>query len=116
MKHYLAFFTVGLLGAVIGAGVAMAIYVGHLRVMIPSHLATLEEGQEQSCMLSLAVLTRLEAGDTDHAKAVLAREVGSWYRVPWQPQGPYRQKILELVEATKAKSAVLRDELARKDK
>ena len=116
MKHYISFAVVGLFSALLGAGIAGEYFIRQVRTIIPSHLATLEEGQEHSCMLSLTVLTRLEAGDTERAKSVLAQEVASWYRVPWQPEGPYRQKILGLIEATKSKSTVLRDELAKKPK
>jgi len=65
-------------------------------------------------MLSLAALTRLEAGDTEDTKAILAQEVASFYRSPWQANGPQRQKILEMIEATKPKSTVLRQELGKK--
>jgi len=116
MKRYVTFAAVGLFGALLGAGIAGEFFIRQVPARISSHLATLEEGQEHSCMLSLAVLTRLEAGDTEHAKSALAREIGSWYRVPWRPQGPHRQELLELIETTKPKSSVLRDELANKDK
>ena len=65
-------------------------------------------------MLSLAALTRLEAGDTERTKVILAQEVASFYHTPWQPGGPQRQKILEVIEATKTKSTVLQQELGNK--
>ena len=114
MKRYLSYFAVALLGAAVGVTIAGSVFMRSLRTTIPSHIATLEEGQEHSCMLSLAALTRLEAGDTEDTKAILAQEVASFYRSPWQAEGPQRQKILEMIEATKPKSTVLRQELGKK--
>jgi hypothetical protein len=113
MKEYLAFFAIGLVGAVVGAWIAGALYMRQLRVMIPSHLATLEQGQEHSCMLSLAALARLEAGDTERTKSILAQAVASFYHHPWQPHGAQRQKILEFIEAAQPNSTVLRDALSK---
>jgi hypothetical protein len=113
MKHHLTWIAAALVGAAIGAWVAGSFYIRTLRVAIPSHISTLEHGQEHSCMLSLAVLARLEAGDTEHAKSILAHEVAEFYHHPWQADAPERQKVLELIEATKPKSAVLSDELSK---
>ena len=114
MKRCLSYFAAALLGAAVGVTIAGSIFKRTLRTAISSHLTTLEQGQEHSCMLSLAALTRLEAGDTEHTKTILAQEVASFYHSPWQPDGPHRQKILEVIEATKPKSTVLREELAKK--
>jgi len=62
MKRYLSYFAVALLGAAVGVTIAGSVFMRSLRTTIPSHIATLEEGQEHSCMLSLAALTRLDAG------------------------------------------------------
>jgi len=40
MKRYLAWFAAGLVGGVIGASVAGALYERTLREVIPSHIAT----------------------------------------------------------------------------
>jgi hypothetical protein len=113
MKRYLAWFAAAVVGAAIGASVIASLYMRVLRAAIPEHMTTLEHGQEYSCMLSLAVLTKLEAGDTEHAKSMLAHEVASFYHRPWQSDAPQRQKILEFIEATKPKSSVLREELSK---
>jgi hypothetical protein len=114
MKPYLSWFAAALLGAIVGASIAGWFFKRTLRVAIPSHLATLESGQEHSCMLSLAVLTRLEAGDTDHAKSILAQDIASFYYTPWQADSPQRKRIVEFVDATKLKSTALRQELSKK--
>jgi hypothetical protein len=113
MKRYLGFLAAVVVGAAIGASIAGSFYMRQLRTMIPSNLATLEQGQEHSCMLSLAALTRLEARDTERTKTILAQEVASFFRSPWQPDAPQRQKVLEFIEATKPKSAILREELSK---
>jgi hypothetical protein len=116
MKRYLACFAVAIAGAVIGASVTGWLYMRALRAVIPSHIATLEYDQEYRCALSLAVLGKLEAGETDRAKSILARDVAIFYHHPWQADAPMRRKILELVEATKPKSCVLREELSKPPK
>jgi hypothetical protein len=45
------------------------------RTAIPTTLQSLEDKQQYSCMISLAALDKLENGDQDHAKSILAREV-----------------------------------------
>jgi hypothetical protein len=116
MKRYLAWFAAALVGAVVGASVTGSLYMRTLRSVIPSHIATLEHDQEYRCTLSLAVLDRLEAGETDRAKSMLAREVAMFYHHPWQADAPQRRKIVELVEATEPKSSTLREELSKRPK
>jgi len=116
MKRYLAWFAVALFSAVVGASVTGWLYERTLRAIIPSHIATLEHDQEYRCVISLAVLGRLEAGETDRAKSILAREVAMFYYHPWQADTPQRRKILELVEAMKPKSGILREELSKPPK
>jgi hypothetical protein len=114
MKRYIAWFAAALVGAVIGASVTGSLYERTLRAVIPSHIATRERDQEYSCMLSLSVLARLEAGDTDRAKSTLAHEVASYYHHPWDANAPQRQKVLGLIEEIKPKSDVLREELSKR--
>ena len=116
MKRYLAWFAAALVGAAVGASVTGSLYMRTLRAIIPSHIATLEHDQEYRCTLSLAVLGRLEAGETDRAKSILAREVAMFYHHPWQADAPQRRKILELLEATKPKSSILTEELNKPPK
>ena len=114
MKPYLTWITAAVIGVAVGAAVMGAFYKRTLGSVIPSHIRTLEEGQEHACMLSLAVLTRLEAGDSDRAKSILAREVADYYHQSWEANAPQRAKVVEMIEGTKPKSAVLREELERK--
>jgi hypothetical protein len=114
MKRYLAWFAAGLVGGVIGAFVAGALYERTLREVIPSHIATRERDQEYRCMLSLSVLERLEAGDPNRAKSILAHEVAIFYHHPWQADAPQRQKVLGLIEEIKPKSNILKEELSKK--
>jgi hypothetical protein len=116
VKPHLSWFAAALLGTLIGASITGWFFKRTLRVAIPSHLATLESGQEHGCMLSLTVLTRLEAGDTEHAKSILAQDIASFYYTPWQAGSPQRKRILELVDAMKSKSTALRQELGKEPK
>ena len=116
MKRYIAWFAAAVVGAVVGASVTGSLYMRTLHEVIPSHIATLEHDQEHRCIISLAVLGRLEAGETDRAKSILAREVAMLYYHPWQADTPQRRKILELVEAMKPKSGILKEELSKPPK
>ena len=116
MKRYLAWLAAALVGGAIGASITGSLYERTLREIIPSHIATLEHDQEHRCIISLAVLGRLEAGETDRAKSILAREVAMLYYRPWQADTLQRRKILELVEAMKPKSGILREELSKPPK
>ena len=113
MKRYLAFTAAALAGAAITGLILTSFYTREVRTTARSQLATAELDKEYSCALSLMVLGRLEAGETERAKSILAHEVASFYSYPWQTDRPQRQKFLELVETTKAKSSVLREELAK---
>jgi hypothetical protein len=113
MKARISGLLMFVVGAAVGAYVAQTFWLRTFRSAIPSHISTLEHGQEYSCMLSVSVLAILEAGDTERAKSILAREVAGFYHHPWQADAPQRQKILELIETTKPKSAVLRQELSK---
>src|SRR5689334_25402947 len=104
MKRYLGFFAAALIGAAVGGGCVSWYYIREVRAAIPSHIATLESAQEHRCMLSLAVLTRLEAGDTDYAKSMLAREIVDFYHNPSIAEAPQRRKIFDLIDATKSRS------------
>jgi hypothetical protein len=64
-----------------------AFYKRAVGSVISSHIRILEQGQEHACLLSLAILTRLEAGDSDRAKSILAGEVADYYHQPWEAKG-----------------------------
>jgi len=113
MKRYFAWFAVAVVGAAVGASVMGSFCMHSLRAVIPSHIRTLEERQEYTCMLSLGVLNRLETGDNDGAKSLLAREVANYYYHPWQADAPQRAMVLQFIETTKPNSSVLREELSK---
>ena len=113
MKRYIALAAAALVGAAITYLVLSSFYTRTLRTTICSQIATAELDKEYSCMLSLMVLGRLEAGETERAKSILAHEVASFYSYPWQAGAPQREMFLDLVETTKPKSSALREELAK---
>ena len=113
MKPFLALAAAALVGAAITGLILTLFYTREVRTTARSLLATAELDKEYSCSLSLMVLGRLEAGETERAKSILAQEVASFYSYPWQTNRPQRQKFLDLVEITKPKSSVLREELTK---
>ena len=116
MKPWLAAITGGVIGAVIALGVAQAFWMRTLRTAIPTALQSLQQKQEYVCTISLAALTRLEAGETDRAKLILAREVASYYHHPLGEAPAQRQKLLTLIDDASGKSQTLKDELTKTNK
>src|SRR4051794_25575993 len=76
--------------------------------VIHAHFASaveaLADKQEYSCTISLGALDRLEAGEMDRAKLLLAREVASYYRHPLGQAPAQRQKLLDHIEKSRARS------------
>jgi uncharacterized membrane protein YccC len=116
MKPWLAAIMGGVVGAVVAVVVSQALWMRTLRTAIPTALQALQQKQEYVCTISLAALTRLEAGETDRAKFVLAREVASYYRHPLGAPAAQREKLLALIDEAGAKSPILKDELTKAKK
>ena len=115
MKSWLAAITGFVIGAAIALSVAQVFCMRAFRTAIPTTLQSLEDKQQYSCMISLAALDQLEKGDQGHAKSILAREVASYYQHPLGPaDSSQRKKILPYIEAVRAKSSALNEELSKK--
>jgi hypothetical protein len=115
MKTWLAAITGGIIGAAIALYVAQSFWMRAFRTAIPTTLQSLEEKQQYSSMVSLAALHRLESGDEPGAKQLLAREIVSYYRYPFnQPESPQRKNVLSLIDTERQKSPTLDAELRKK--
>ena len=115
MKTWILAGAMLIVGAVVGWLTAQVFWIRAFRAAIPSAIQSLEDRSEYSCVVSLAVLNRLEAGETDRAKLLLAREVASYYQHPFrQTDSPRRKKLLPVIESARTKSKVLNEELSKK--
>ncbi len=116
MKPWLLAILTVIVSAITGLATARWYFVRQMDTSLRSISATLQDKQEYVCTISLAALTRLEAGEIDRAKLVLTREVASYYRHPLGQPPAERQKLLTLIEAAKEKSSILKDELDKTPK
>jgi hypothetical protein len=115
MKRYLAWFAAAVVGAAVGASVVGSLYMRAFRVAIPSTLQQMENEQRYRCVLSMAVLDRLETNQPDRAKLLLVREVASYYNRPLGlADSAEREKVLEHIDSLRAKSNTLNEELIKK--
>ena len=113
MKRYAAWFAAGLVGLAIGASVTGSFYRRAIRTAIPT-LQSMEDAQRYRCMLSMAVLDRLETNQPDRARLLPVREVASYYHhTLGAPESPDRKKVLEQIESFRGKCSVLNEELGR---
>jgi hypothetical protein len=71
--------------------------------------------QHVTTVLSLVALDKLEAGETDKAKSLLARQIAVYHHAFQNDEAslPEQQKLLPSIDAAAAKSAVLREELQK---
>jgi hypothetical protein len=106
-------------GFVVGAAIALTaaqvFWTRTLRAAVPTALQSLEDRQQYSCVISLAALDKLETGNTDGAKLILARDVASYYRHPiGRADSPERRKLMPHIDAVRSKSSALNEELSKK--
>jgi hypothetical protein len=114
MKRYLAWLAAALIGAAIGVSITGSFYMRAIRALVPSTLQSMEDSQRYRCLLSMAVLDRLETNQPDRAKLLLAREVASYYKHSLGlTESADRKKVLERIETLRAKCSVLNDELSK---
>lgn len=113
MKPRLTLITAVLVGVAIGASITSLFYRRVIRLAIPPTLQAMEDSQRYRCILSMAVLERLETNQPDRAKRLLVSEVASYYRHPLGlPQSPDRKTTLESIEKLRQKSSALNEEIS----
>jgi hypothetical protein len=72
--------------------------------------------QRYAAVISLAALHKLESGDVEKAKSLLAHEVIGYSRASFDASLPEREQIGPLIQAAIQKSPALKEELARERK
>jgi hypothetical protein len=104
-----------MVGAAAGWFAAQAFWLRTFQAAIPPAIRSIEEKQQYACLISLAVLGRLESNETDKAKALLVREVASYYRqAPTSADSPERKQVLAFIEDVRKRSSILNEELLKK--
>jgi len=90
----------------------------HARADIEQLLRSEQNEQRYATVVSLAVLDALEAGQTDKAKSLLARELGVYHRGFHEREAslPEKQRLTLQIDALSTKSAVLKEELQKPSK
>ena len=116
MKSWLVIILAVIVSAVTGLATARWYFVRQMDASLRSIYTGMQNKQEYTATISLAALTQLEAGQTDRAKLILAREVASYYHHPLGQSQAERQKMLTLIEAAGEKSPILKDELSKRSK
>jgi hypothetical protein len=114
MKPWIVAVLAAIVGAAAGLGAARVYCMREIRAHFGTAVEALADKQEYTCVISLAALNRLEEGQADRAKLLLAREVASYYRHPLGQTQSQRQKLLTLIDSTSAKSEILKEELSKK--
>ena len=68
-----------------------------------------------AAVISLGVLETLEAGETEKAKSLLARQIALYHRAIKNYEGSLsdKQRLVPLIDEVSSKSAVLREELRK---
>ncbi len=104
-------------GVVMGAAVgAFGTYLYYGNELYEANMANMRQmGQESVTMatFNLALLEEIEAGQQDRMKALLARQVASFYRTfhDFQPMSQKTHQLMQRIEATSEKSPSLKEAL-----
>ena len=116
MKLLVGILIGGLLGLAVGSELAARVFFP--KFVADTRLAehSIDSEQRQAAFVSLAALTHLEAGKTNKAKSFLARQVIDYTSLPFDASLPENQRLAPLIEAVRAKSPTLQEELAKKSK
>lgn len=114
MSRWIQLLAAGLVGAVVGFSAAQPLYkvwIGRDLQAIGSKFYSIHQ---YAGTLSLAALGKLEGGDTENAKVILAREVATWYRDSYRWSKPEEcNQMRASIEEMSGKSEVLKKELAK---
>ena len=107
---------IGLVGFTFG--VLSVVGVMHLRTHKDTAADLRSVGDEQAFVaaVSLSVLDKLESGDTDRAKFLLAQQVASYYTVfrKLQSVSSAHDHLVDRIESTRERSLALRHALGEK--
>ena len=87
----------------------------HARQDIERMLQSQRDEQHYAAVISLGVLDTLEAGETEKAKSLLARQIALYHRAFKNYEGSLsdKQRLVPLIDEVSSKSVVLREELRK---
>ena len=87
----------------------------HARVEVEQLVQSDFREQRGTAVVGLAALDTLEAGDTDKAKSLLARDIGVYYHAFKDREAslPQQQCLIPLIDEVSSRSSVLRAELQK---
>jgi uncharacterized protein HemX len=115
MKPMIVRFSVLFLAFAVGAGVSGFYFLAQLRSQMTRQLRTVGDEQALVAAVSLGALDKLEAGQSEQAKSLLARQVAQYYQTfqKLQPASESRLHLMQRIEISSAKSATLKEALAK---
>jgi hypothetical protein len=74
---------------------------------------SIESEQRSATLVSLAALTKLEAGEVDKTKSFLAHQIAGYSRASFDGSLPEHERLRSFIDAASAKSPALKEELAK---
>ena len=114
MKASIQIGVAGIIGVVIGFGVAQPLYKVWIGRDIQAIGSKFYSTHHYAGAICLAALSELEAGKPESAKVFLARPVVTLYRdLQKESPSPAREKVRSSIESLSEKSEVLKKELAK---
>jgi hypothetical protein len=116
MKLVVAALIGGLFGGAIGYELASRVFFPKLANGAWQAVQRIDSEQRYAALVSLAALSKLEAGDADAAKSYLAHEIIGYSKSNFDDSLPERRKIQSFIQATVPKSPALQKELAKDQK
>jgi len=114
MKLFVSFLIGGLLGLAVGYELASHLFFAKLVADLRLAEHSLASEQRFGTTLSLAALTKLEAGEIDKAKSFLAHQIADYSRTSFDASLPKKQRLAPFIDAVRAKSPTLQQEFAKK--
>ena len=106
----------GLFGLLIGYELAGRVFFPKLARDARLAAHSISSEQRYAALISLAALNKLEAGEVEKAKSLLAHEIIGYSRASFDASLPQREQVGPLIQAAIEKSPVLKEELARERK
>jgi len=89
----------------------------HARVEVEQLMQSDFREQRGTAVVSLGVLDTLEAGDTEKAKSLLARDIGVYYHAFKDREASLPQQcLIPLIDEVSSRSSALRAELQKEPK
>ena len=115
-KLIVAVLVAGIVGALIGFELASRVFFPRLAGGALQAIQRIDSEQRYATVVSLAALSKLEAGDTDGAKSFLAHEVIGYSKASFDDSLPENQKLKSLIQDAISKSPTLQQEVAKERK